>query len=406
MALEKLRIAIVGCGTAGPAAAVLLRRQGHEVVLFERAPECKAVGAGFLLQPSGMAVLRELGIMESVLAHAAKVECLHVLDVDGGTLLDLKYRELGQGSFGAGLHRPVLLKYLLDAMHAADVEIRWGCEIETVSKSTAGWSLESVDGDAWHGFQLLIVADGARSKLRDLVGTGGVNCGYPWGAHWFIGTNDGIFPEDELYQVVNGTRRLGGFLATGRDLDGGDPLVSLFWSVKIADDATWRARPLEEWKQEIRTLCPKSAGLLAQITSWDQILTARYGDVRMRRWHGDGIVVLGDAAHAMSPQLGQGVNLALADASCLADCLARHPLGVALGKYQRRRWLALRYYALATRWLTPWFQSDYEWLTPLRKIFFLTAQVIRPARQFMTLSMAGQIGTWRSQTPKPPVQRD
>lgn len=65
------RIAIFGCGTAGPAAAVLLQRQGHQVVLFERANECKAVGAGFLLQPSGMGVLKELGILESVLAHAA-----------------------------------------------------------------------------------------------------------------------------------------------------------------------------------------------------------------------------------------------------------------------------------------------------------------------------------------------
>ncbi len=395
MPVRPLRIAIVGCGTAGPAAAVLLRRQGHEVVLFERAPECKAVGAGFLLQPSGMAVLEELGIMEGVLAHAAKVDCLHVIDADGDTLLDLKYGELGQGSFGAGLHRPVLLQHLIAAMETAGVEIRWGCEIETVSKSKTGWTLKSTDGGESTGFDLLIVADGARSKLRDLAGTRGVDRGYAWGAHWFIGRNNGVFPENELYQVVDGTRRLGGFLATGRDLDGDEPLVSLFWSIRIEDDAAWRARPLEEWKDEISALCPKSAGLLDQITGWDQILTARYGDVRMRRWHGDGVVVLGDAAHAMSPQLGQGVNLALADASCLADCVARYPLAEALAKYQRRRWLALRYYALATRWLTPWFQSDHEWLTPLRKIFFLVARNIRPARYLMTLSMAGLIGSKR-----------
>lgn len=406
MPLQELRIAIVGCGTAGPAAAVLLRRQGHEVVLFERAPECKAVGAGFLLQPSGMAVLDELGIAEKVLAHAAKVDCLHVLNTDGGTLLDLKYNEMRQGSFGAGLHRPVLLKCLLDCMRKAHVEVRWGCEIETASRSETGWSLESTDGRVWQGFDLLIIADGARSKLRDLAGTGGVNRGYPWGAHWFIGKNNGIFPENELYQVVDGTRRLGGFLPTGTDLDGGDSLVSLFWSIRIAEDAEWRARPLEEWKNEILRLCPKSSGLLDQISSWDQVLTARYGDVRMRRWFGEGIVVLGDAAHAMSPQLGQGVNLALADASCLADCIARHPLDVALRKYQCRRRLALRYYALATRWLTPWFQSDYEWLVPLRKIFFRSAQILRPARRFMALSMAGQIGTWRPSGRQSPISRD
>jgi 2-polyprenyl-6-methoxyphenol hydroxylase-like FAD-dependent oxidoreductase len=390
-----LRIAIVGCGTAGPAAAVLLRRQGHEVVLFERAEECKAVGAGFLLQPSGMGVLKELGILDEVLAHAAKVDRLHVLDSGGDTLLDLSYREIGQGSFGAGLHRPVLLHFLRKAMDEAGVEVRWGWEIEEVSRLENQWLLRSADGKESDGFDLLIVADGARSKLRDLAGTRGVNRGYPWGAHWFIGTNDGVFPENELYQVVHGTRKLAGFLATGRDLDGGDPLVSLFWSIRIEDDAALRRRPLEEWKQEVLALCPRARRLLDQIESWDQILTARYGDVRMRRWHADGIVVLGDAAHAMSPQLGQGVNLALADASCLADCLARHPLPQALVRYQRRRWLALRYYQIATRWLTPWFQSDHEWLAPVRWLFFRISSGIRPARLLMTLSMAGLVGSKR-----------
>ncbi|MES2922424.1 MAG: NAD(P)/FAD-dependent oxidoreductase [Verrucomicrobiota bacterium] len=395
MTPKSLRIAIVGCGTAGPAAAVLLSRLGHEVVLFERAEECKAVGAGFLLQPSGMGVLEELGILDAVLAHAAKVDFLHVVDAGGKTLLDLKYRELGQWSFGAGLHRPVLLHHLIEAMRAAGVEVRWGWEVADTSRPESRWILRSTTGDECGGFDLLVVADGARSKLRNLVETGGVNRGYPWGAHWFIGKNHGIFPENELYQVVSGTRKLGGFLATGLELEGSAPLVSLFWSIKIADDAAWRARPIEEWKQQILALCPKAAGLLDQIAGWDQVLTARYGDVRMRRWYGDGIVVLGDAAHAMSPQLGQGVNLALADASCLADCLTRHPLPGALALYQRRRRLALRYYQLATRWLTPWFQSDHEWLTPVRWVFFGICRRIPLARYLMTLSMAGLVGSKR-----------
>ncbi|MGL5020179.1 MAG: FAD-dependent oxidoreductase, partial [Luteolibacter sp.] len=162
MSARPLRIAIVGCGTAGPAAAVLLRRQGHEVVLFERAEECKAVGAGFLLQPSGMEVLEELGILADVLVHAAKVDRLHVLDSAGDTLLDLNYREVGQGSFGAGLHRPVLLHHLLKAMDAATVDVRWGWEIEEVSRSGNQWRLRSADGKECDGFDLLVVADGAR----------------------------------------------------------------------------------------------------------------------------------------------------------------------------------------------------------------------------------------------------
>jgi 2-polyprenyl-6-methoxyphenol hydroxylase-like FAD-dependent oxidoreductase len=51
---QPLKIGIAGCGTAGPAAAILLKRQGHAVTVSERAPECRAVGAGFLLQPTGL----------------------------------------------------------------------------------------------------------------------------------------------------------------------------------------------------------------------------------------------------------------------------------------------------------------------------------------------------------------
>lgn len=392
MTSPPLRIAIIGCGTAGPAAATLLARQGHQVVVFERAPECRAVGAGFLLQPSGMGVLRELGILDEVLAHAARVRRLHVLESWGETLLSLRYEELGRENFGAGLHRPVLLHHLIRAMADARVDLRWGWEIDDVSRRAEGWMLRSRENGECGGFDLLVVADGARSRWRQLAGRGGVDRGYAWGAHWFIGKNDGVFPEDELYQVVQGTRRLGGFLATGRDLEGGEPLVSLFWSIKIADDAAWRSRPLKEWKGYILALCPKAAGLLDQIHSWDQILTARYGDVRMRRWYADGVVVLGDAAHAMSPQLGQGVNLALQDASCLAECLKQAPLPRALPRYQRRRRLTLLYYQFATRWLTPWFQSDYEWVAPFRRIFFQVAQRVPWARRLMTLSMAGLIG--------------
>ena len=385
-------MAVVGCGSAGPAAAVLLRRQGHEVSLFERAPECRPVGAGFLLQPSGMAVLDELGILGDIVVRGARVERLHVVDRRGGDVLDLRYAELGGDLHGLGLHRPVLLHFLIEAMRGAGVDVRWGREIAGAVREDGRWSLETADGRREAGFDLLVAADGARSALRGKLGFRGIDRGYPWGAHWFIGENRGAFPESSLYQVVRGTRRLLGFLATGTELGGGEPLVSLFWSIKLADDAAIRARPLAEWKRTILDLCPRAEVLLGQIHDWSQVLTARYGDVAMSRWHGDGVVVLGDAGHAMSPQLGQGVNLALADAACLARCVGRFPLAEALARYSRERRLALAYYRFASRQLTPWFQSGHEWLTPLRHGLFRTLQHVGPARRFMTRTMAGLIG--------------
>lgn len=387
-----LSIAVVGLGSAGPASATLLARQGHRVELFERAPACEPVGAGFLLQPSGMSVLAELGILAPILDRGARIERLHVLNREGEDLLDLQYHEIGEDRFGLGLHRPVLLHYLLAAMEQENVPIHWNWEVVAAERGERGWSLQSATGERSRPFDLLIIADGARSGLRQQLFPKGINRGYPWGAHWFIGQNHATFPTSELYQVVNGTRQLAGFLATGRELAREEDLVSLFWSCKLTEDSAIRAKPLREWKDTILQVTPRAEPFLAQIEDWSQVLTARYGDVRLPSCHREGAIILGDAAHAMSPQLGQGVNLALQDASTLAHCLRTHELPEALGRYARARRFQLAYYSFSTRQLTPWFQSDHEWLSPLRKGFFRAMQHTPPARKFMTKTMAGLVG--------------
>lgn len=385
MPAEEMRIAVIGCGAAGAAAGAFLKRAGHAVTVFEQAPESRAVGAGFLMQPTGMDVLRELGIYGEVISHASEVRRLHVLEKDGRDLMELRYEELGAGLFGAGLHRPVVMAALISLLEKEGVEIRWGARVEGARKLPDGWEVEG------ENFGLLVVADGARSAMRRALLGEGHDRGYGWGAHWFIGKNNGAFPSGDLHQVVDGTRKLAGFLPTGRETGGTEELLSLFWSVRVADDAEIRHQPLRKWKDNILALCPRAEDLLGQIGDWEQVLTARYGDVRIRKWHGERLVFLGDAGHAMSPQLGQGVNLALADASCLAACLAELPLEKALPEYSRRRGPSLRYYQFATRWLTPVFQSDYEWIAPFRHGGFRVSQRIPFVRKMMTKSMAGMM---------------
>ena len=113
-----------------------------------------------------------------------------------------------------------------------------------------------------------------------------------------------------------------GVLPTGRGPADDRPLVSLYWSLALDDHARWQADGLDAWKAEVRGFDPRIEPVLAQITDPTQVLLARYRDVRMKRWHGDRIVFLGDAAHATSPQLGNGANLALVDAWTLAEALA------------------------------------------------------------------------------------
>lgn len=177
-----------------------------------------------------------------------------------------------------------------------------------------------------------------------------------------------------------------------RGLDQTEALTSLFWSIRLDQDARWRAEPLDVWKARIVSLVPQAEGWLQQIETGDQILTARYGDVRQWSWHKEGLVLLGDAAHAMSPQLGQGVNLALRDASTLAQCLERYPMSEALARYSAARRLQLTYYSWATRGLTPLFQSDFDGLALPRRWVFRTLQHLPPARWAMTRTMAGWVG--------------
>lgn len=385
---QQLKIGIVGCGTAGPASAILLARQGHTVEVFDKAPACLAVGAGFMLQPSGMAVLQQIGLLEKILTLGSHISTLHVWEKKR-TLMRLDYNDWRKGSFGLGLHRPALLGAMLESMMHAGVIMRWNHEITHASCQDTRWFLTNANGQQHGPFDLLIIADGARSTLRHCVSPAAVDHSYSWGAHWFIGENNNSFASNKLHQIVHGTRILCGFLPTGRHMIDSPELLSLFWSVRLADDAAIRSRPLDDWKQQILHYEPQAETLLAQISDWKQIITTRYGDVRLTRWTAPGIAVLGDAAHAMSPQLGQGVNLALMDAACLADCIASHALPQALQHYTRRRLLHISYYRAATRGLTPLFQSSCDWLTIPRRALFRTMQHIRPCRIAMTRSMAG-----------------
>ena len=130
-----------------------------------------------------------------------------------------------------------------------------------------------------------------------------------------------------------------------------------------------RAAGLEAWKDGVRSVAPHAAPVLDQVSDFEELTFASYYDVVLPRWHGHRVAILGDAAHATSPQLGQGCNLALCDASALADAVASEPsVPRALERYTAARRDHLAFYQLATLWLTPFFQSDFELLGTVRDL--------------------------------------
>ncbi len=189
-------------------------------------------------------------------------------------------------------------------------------------------------------------------------------------------------------QVVRGTRKMLGLLPSGKGPRGTTEQVSLFWSLRCDQAERWK-RDFSGWKAEVLGMEPAAAPILDQIHHPEQMLFARYRDVWMSRWNTEDVVYLGDAAHAMSPQLGQGANLALVDAWVLSECLAAAPLAKALDLYTSKRRFNLLYYQVATRYLTPFFQSDMEPVGWFRDMAMPIAAKIPWVRRQMIASMAG-----------------
>jgi 2-polyprenyl-6-methoxyphenol hydroxylase-like FAD-dependent oxidoreductase len=191
---------------------------------------------------------------------------------------------------------------------------------------------------------------------------------YPWGALWFVGRDpDNIF-AGSLQQVADGTTTLLGFLpcGLGPTRAGEVPLVSLFWSMPVADLGR-RDFELSRWKERVLELEPRAAPLLQQISDARQLLPASYFDVQMPRFDAERLVFIGDAAHATSPQLGQGTNLALEDARALASCVSgSRELADGLALFDAERRSHVRFYQLASWGLTPFFQSSFSALGPVR----------------------------------------
>ncbi len=375
-------VGVVGCGTAGPAAALFLARAGHKVTVYERVAEPGPVGAGILLQPTGQAVLARLGLLERVRARAAPVERLLCQRVSGRPVVDLHYGEIGS-AVGLGIHRGVLFQALFEAISAEPgIALALGCSVARTEAEGGRRYLVDASG-ARHGpHDLVVVADGADSAIRPPARADRNR----WGALWFVATDPVDAFAGRLFQVVNGAHRMLGLLPTGLGPHGEQPIVSLFWSIRADRLEEWRAAGLARWKEEVLAMAPAAAPVIEQIASADQVVFAGYRDVRMRRWHAPGTVVLGDAGHATSPQLGQGANLALWDALVLADTLAA---GRDLAAYTRARRAHLGYYQLAARWLTPLFQSDSRTAGWLRDRFLPLFNRIGPTRRLMTETMAG-----------------
>ena len=381
------KVAIIGYGTAGQALAVLLGRAGVEVEVFEQAAQPGPVGAGFLLQPSGLQVLWQMGLLDAAFAHGAVVHQLFGQSASERTVMDIRYARLDPRLFGLGMQRGALFE-LLDAAWQPRGHLHAGTRISGVDATLR--HLHDQHGRQHGPFDLIIAADGANSALRSQVGPARRDQPYPWGARWCLLDATGWEHASQLRQRYAGTHKMAGLLPVGTRPGDPVPRLSFFWSLRSDSQQAWENQPLDDWKQELAGLWPECAQRLDQIQGHGQLLRAGYRDAVVRAWSRGRLVLAGDSAHSMSPQLGQGVNMALLDAWTLAMQLQQTPdLDQALANYARLRQSHVWIYQFWSRWLTPLFQSDHNRLAGVRDLLLGPLGNLPPGKQHLLRVLTG-----------------
>lgn len=375
--------------------AILCRRQGHDTELLERFAAPAPIGSGLLLQPTGLAVLKALGLDNSVMQTGHRIDRIHGRAMPSGrSVLDVRYDSLGADMYSVAVHRAALFDALHALALAENVTVRCGVDAVSVSAVGAQRFVIGDSGARFGPFDLVVDASGAGSKVCRAL--------YPklrrrelaFGALWgsFTWSRD-VFPEHSLTQRYVRAHTMIGVLPLGRRQSVAEDEVAFFWSLRRDQLDAWRAAGLAPWKAQVRTIWPETEAVLEQIADPAQLTFATYGHHTLRQPYADGVAFIGDAAHATSPQLGQGVNMALLDAFALSCALQEsEDVQQVLRCYAASRRWHIRLFQFASLALTGCYQSDSRALAGLRD--YLLAPVLRlpGLRRFAAQLVAGLVG--------------
>lgn len=391
---------MVGAGTGGLVSALLLARDGHDVEVVERVADPQPIGAGILLQPLGQAVLSDLGLADELARSSTPVRRIDGRTRGGRTVLAFGYADAGRSEVGLGVHRGDLFRLLWAAATSA-VAVRTGVAVDDVRHDPDGWRLLTPSDAELGPYDLVVAADGARSRVRHRLGLATKDVGYPYGCIWSVVPDPAGLAGDVLWQRYGDTRTTLGILPTGLGQ------ASVFWSSRTGSIDAEVAAGSTAW---LDRAVPYAGhlGVLVERVADTAILAARYRDVVVpepiviRSRHG--VVLVGDAAHAMSPQLGMGASLALADAWSLARSLRTHPdLPAALRAHVTDRRSHVRWYTWLSRLMTPVFQSDLVPMGWARDLAFgPAARIPLIRREFATILLGEQTSPWSTWPPAAP----
>ena len=344
----QVQCCICGGGPAGMMLGFLLARAGVEVVVLEKHADFLRDFRGDTIHPSTMEVMYELGMLDEFLKRPhQEVQQLHgFVGTYQATLADFSHLPT-HCKFIALMPQWDFLDFLADhGRRYPNFHLRMRAEVTELIQANGrveGVRATTPDGTLEVRAALTVGADGRTSTVRKQAGLKVLDIGAPMDILWMRLSRKSIDPDQ-----------------TGGRFDRGKILVMIYrgeyWQcgyvIAKGGYEQIRSRGIEVLRAEISSLVPYLADRVNELRSWDDVRLLTVAVDRLEQWHRPGLLCIGDAAHAMSPVGGVGINLAIQDAVATANLLAA-PLARGtitsddLQKVQRRRELPTR----LTQWL-------------------------------------------------------
>ena len=342
MATETIttRCAIAGGGPAGMMLGFLLARAGVGVVVLEKHGDFLRDFRGDTIHPSTLDVMYELGLLEEFLKrpHQEVNELRGLIGDDLVVLADVKHLPT-HCKFIALMPQWDFLDFLADhAKRYPGFSLRMKADVDELlfeGDKVVGLRAKTPDGHLEVRADLVVGADGRHSTVRNRAGLQVEDIGAPMDVLWMRLSKR---PED-------GTQLLGRILP-GRlfvMIDRGDYWQCAYVIPKGGFDAI-RSKGLDAFRKSLVEINPALADRVQELASWDDIKLLTVVIDRLKRWYREGLLCIGDAAHAMSPVGGIGINVAIQDAVAAGNILGPAllagpvPESVLAAVQRRREW--------------------------------------------------------------------